>query len=606
MSQPPDFVLQEMSDSDDIDLSTYMRPPVHYTQRPRPRRPLASSVVTDQEPSTRTREPKSAKSPTSYEDWAARNKSVRQTDTNLNEPDHRSKPKAVPFKVQKSREMADALSAAGVSQALEQLSARKRQKQQQKKAKRRQIQSDSESTDDNEDSKIEEQKVVELEHADFDELADMEELGDDLQLELIESLTSDSPESALEHFCDQHSAQRSFLGIAPQSKIPTLQMGQSIVASPSNVPLLSFVELTRSLRVDLEHNSSSMVPAWLLECFFPSFSAASTLSLPAQPAPSLLVPLLKTLPRPSPVQSITLPLLLRGVGPVSARQSPSMVAIAPTGSGKTLAFLLPAFVLCWQRQVLHLAQHMDTTAISASDLLSPPGTFNSAAPSTSTSNLVMVNPSRINRSVGRPHVVILAPTRELCVQIACVATQSSAIARLNRRVCQSLSFAPPAQRAGICVISLFGGPDISKQQQLLNQPVDIIVATPGRLLQLADLGSVQLNETSMLILDEADRLLDAQFSEETLSIARLLPERSTPQLLLFSATWPAYVQSAAAELLELRFTKRPAVFVSIGAKVDEEQTSVAASSSALVKQIVTVIDRKGFVSCRSVYSHLPF
>ena len=160
-------------------------------------------------------------------------------------------------------------------------------------------------------------------------------------------------------------------------------------------------------------------------------------------------------------------------------------ATAPTGSGKTLAFVLPL-----------VQQH----------LLSPRQT-----------------------NYRRPiRTLVLVPTRELAVQVGDLFTQ--------------LAYA-----FGLKVSVVYGGVSINPQMMGLRGGADIVVATPGRLLDLVDHNAVRLADVQHLVLDEADRLLDLGFADELQRILALLPPRR--QTLLFSATFAEPVQALAAGLL---------------------------------------------------------
>lgn len=127
--------------------------------------------------------------------------------------------------------------------------------------------------------------------------------------------------------------------------------------------------------------------------------------------------------------------------------------------------------------------------------------------------------------------LILVPTRELAAQVREVVRQCSA--HLPDR---------------IKVVSAVGGVSINPQMMALRGGADIIVATPGRLLDLVEKNAVKLSSVKTLVLDEADRMLDAGFAEELERILTLLPKRR--QNLLFSATFPVTVESLAAKLLQ--------------------------------------------------------
>jgi len=126
--------------------------------------------------------------------------------------------------------------------------------------------------------------------------------------------------------------------------------------------------------------------------------------------------------------------------------------------------------------------------------------------------------------------LILVPTRELAAQVG------AAI--------QGYGVHLPAP---IKLVAAFGGVSINPQMIALRGGADIVVATPGRLLDLVDHNALQLDEVATLVLDEADRLFDLGFAAELARITRLLPRRR--QNLLFSATFPPAVHGLAVELL---------------------------------------------------------
>jgi len=166
-------------------------------------------------------------------------------------------------------------------------------------------------------------------------------------------------------------------------------------------------------------------------------------------------------------------------------QGRDLWATAPTGSGKTLAFALPLV----QQHVLHPRQ----------------------------------------TNFRRPaRTLVLVPTRELALQVGEVLT-------------------PLAYGFGLKVAVVFGGVSINPQMMGLRGGADIVVATPGRLLDLVDHKAVRLAEVQHLVLDEADRLLDLGFADELQRVLALLPAQR--QTLLFSATFAEDVQALAEGLL---------------------------------------------------------
>ena len=134
------------------------------------------------------------------------------------------------------------------------------------------------------------------------------------------------------------------------------------------------------------------------------------------------------------------------------------------------------------------------------------------------------------RSEGRPAIraLVLAPTRELAAQIG-------------------ESFRRYAVRGGLRHCVVFGGVGKGPQIDALRRGVDVLVATPGRLLDLLNGRHVALGKVRHFVLDEADRMLDMGFIHDVRRIARELPEER--QTLLFSATLPREIQELAGRLL---------------------------------------------------------
>ncbi|MDB6097153.1 MAG: helicase [Francisellaceae bacterium] len=161
-----------------------------------------------------------------------------------------------------------------------------------------------------------------------------------------------------------------------------------------------------------------------------------------------------------------------------------VLASAETGSGKTLAFVLPAL------------QILQTPSVSD----------------------------------GRgPRVLILTPTRELAIQITDAIAKMSSYTRIKFG-------------------SITGGMPYPPQERLLRSPLDIMVATPGRLMDHMKKGRVDFSRIEFFILDEADRMLDIGFEEDIELIAKSLPK--VRQTLLFSATFEGKVKSIAEAFLK--------------------------------------------------------
>ena len=130
----------------------------------------------------------------------------------------------------------------------------------------------------------------------------------------------------------------------------------------------------------------------------------------------------------------------------------------------------------------------------------------------------------------RVRALVLVPTRELAAQVG----------EVIRSLAQHLPQPPK-------VAVVFGGVSINPQMMGLRGGADVVVATPGRLLDLVGHNALKLGAVSMLVLDEADRLLDMGFADELNRVLALLPPQR--QTLLFSATFPAAVQTLADGLL---------------------------------------------------------
>ncbi|SFF92101.1 ATP-dependent RNA helicase DeaD/ATP-dependent RNA helicase RhlE [Duganella sp. CF458] len=128
------------------------------------------------------------------------------------------------------------------------------------------------------------------------------------------------------------------------------------------------------------------------------------------------------------------------------------------------------------------------------------------------------------------YALVLAPTRELAAQVG--------------ETLRGLASHLPSP---VKVSVAFGGVSINPQMMALRGGTDIMVATPGRLLDLAEHNAIKLDGTSVLVLDEADKLLDMGFADEIARIMALLPARR--QNLFFSATFPPAVQALADKLL---------------------------------------------------------
>ena len=180
--------------------------------------------------------------------------------------------------------------------------------------------------------------------------------------------------------------------------------------------------------------------------------------------------------RPTPIQAQGWPMALSGR---------DMVGIAETGSGKTLAYILPA--------------------------------------------IVHINAQPSLRPGDGPVALVLAPTRELAMQIQVECEKFGASSRIR----------------STCV---YGGVPRGPQIRTLNRGVEICIATPGRLIDMLECNATNLRRVTYLVLDEADRMLDLGFEPQIRKILeQIRPDRQT---LMWSATWPKEVQSLARDFMQ--------------------------------------------------------
>jgi ATP-dependent RNA helicase RhlB len=180
----------------------------------------------------------------------------------------------------------------------------------------------------------------------------------------------------------------------------------------------------------------------------------------------------------SPIQAQILPHTLGGNDAIGKAQ---------TGTGKTAAFLVTIF----------------------NDLLS--------------------HPIEGERFLGEPRAVIIAPTRELVMQIAEDAQELGKF-------------------TGLQTVTMIGGADYQKQLSKVNRaPVDLVVATPGRLIDFMERRDLALDRVEILVLDEADRMLDMGFIPQVKRIVRTTPRKEDRQTLLFSATFTQDVMNLAQQ-----------------------------------------------------------
>ncbi len=181
--------------------------------------------------------------------------------------------------------------------------------------------------------------------------------------------------------------------------------------------------------------------------------------------------------RCTPIQAISLPLTLAGK---------DVAGQAQTGTGKTAAFLVALY------------------------------------------NRLLTGPAHPERRAQDPRAVILAPTRELAIQIDKDAQQIG-------------------RHTGLKLALIYGGVDYEKQRKLLEDGVDIIIATPGRLIDFLRQQAVSFRAVEMMIMDEADRMFDLGFIKDIRFLLRRMPGANERQNLLFSATLSHRVLELAYE-----------------------------------------------------------
>ena len=174
---------------------------------------------------------------------------------------------------------------------------------------------------------------------------------------------------------------------------------------------------------------------------------------------------------PSPIQAATIPALLAGR---------DVLGQAQTGTGKTAAFALPLL-------------------------------------------------SRLDLKQGKPQVLVLAPTRELAIQVA------EAFQRYANKI------------PGFHVLPIYGGQSYYPQLQALKRGVHVVVGTPGRVIDHLDRGTLDLSELKALVLDEADEMLRMGFIDDVETVLKKVPE--SRQVALFSATMPSQIRRIAQTYL---------------------------------------------------------
>ncbi|KAG5572821.1 hypothetical protein H5410_062587 [Solanum commersonii] len=219
---------------------------------------------------------------------------------------------------------------------------------------------------------------------------------------------------------------------------------------------------------------------------------------------------------PTPIQAQGWPMALKGR---------DLIGIAETGSGKTIAYLLPA--------------------------------------------IVHVNAQPILDHGDGPIVLVLAPTRELAVQIQQEATKFGASSRIKNT----------------CI---YGGVPKGPQVRDLQKGVEIVIATPGRLIDMLESNHTNLRRVTYLVLDEADRMLDMGFEPQIRKIvSQIRPDRQT---LYWSATWPKEVEQLARQFL---FNAYKVIIGSADLKANHairQHVEIVSESQKLVKLLEDIMD----------------
>lgn len=172
-------------------------------------------------------------------------------------------------------------------------------------------------------------------------------------------------------------------------------------------------------------------------------------------------------------------------------------------------------------------------------------------------NDLLSNPIEEKRYLAEPRALVVAPTRELAIQIASDADELTACCDLH-------------------TVTLVGGEDYQKQNRALDaKPVDLVVATPGRLLDFVSNDNLYLGLIELLVLDEADRMLDMGFIPQVRQIVARTPRKDCRQTLLFSATFTTEIAE-----LTTRWAMDPIM-------VEVEPEKVAADAVDQVVYLVT-------------------
>ncbi|XP_030613706.1 DEAD-box helicase 3 X-linked a isoform X11 [Archocentrus centrarchus] len=234
--------------------------------------------------------------------------------------------------------------------------------------------------------------------------------------------------------------------------------------------------------------------------------------------------------RPTPVQKYAIPII---------KSKRDLMACAQTGSGKTAAFLLPVLSQIYTEG---------------------PGDALQAAKNSGQEN------GRYGRRKQYPISLVLAPTRELALQIYDEARKFAYRSRVRP-----------------CVV--YGGADIGQQIRDLERGCHLLVATPGRLVDMMERGKIGLDYCHYLVVDEADRMLDMGFEPQIRRIVEqdTMPPKGIRRTMMFSATFPKEIQILARDFLE------DYIFLAVG--------RVGSTSENITQKVVWVeeTDKRSFL-----------
>ncbi|MEZ5461149.1 DEAD/DEAH box helicase [Dokdonella sp.] len=264
--------------------------------------------------------------------------------------------------------------------------------------------------------------------------------------------------------------------------------------------------------------------------------------------PSLLAGLNDTgFIRCTPIQALTLPIALEGR---------DIAGQAQTGTGKTAAFLVAVL------------------------------------------NRLLTKPALVERKTGDPRAVILAPTRELAIQI-------------------EKDFRSIGRHTGLTSALIYGGVDYDKQREMLKNGVDIVIATPGRIIDYLKQHVVSFRAVDVCVLDEADRMFDLGFIKDVRFLMRRMPPREQRQGMLFSATLSYRVlelaydhmnspEKVTAETENVTADRvRQVVYfpateekmpllLNLMSKIDDQRSIVFINTKAMAERVTRALERNGY------------